>query len=253
MDLSTDAPLDDAGSMASAALALTTDGEVIFSGAWGDLSPRLTPRRPALSVSPLPPRPTRPRLRPAPRAARDRIPHACAAPSPLSGALQEARALYPALRGHCSRQRPGPAPRTTIVVHRPTRRQADRQTGRQARTSRGRTAAPQFLVASSIAGALQKMKEGKNWKARHCSIVRPLLRCATTARRTLGHAAAVGFVAHCAQCARHAALPPFVPSFGPQTAPGGGRAVQRSVAWCKCAARCHTACWTFHKKGIGPG
>lgn len=33
MDLSTDAPLDDAGSMASAALALTTDGEVIFSGA----------------------------------------------------------------------------------------------------------------------------------------------------------------------------------------------------------------------------
>ena len=113
MDLSTDAPLDDAGSMASAALALTTDGEVIFSGAWGDLSPRLTPRRPALSVSPLPPRPTRPRLRPAPRAARDRIPHARAAPSPLlSGAWQEARALSPALCAGpllSAAARPGPA------------------------------------------------------------------------------------------------------------------------------------------------
>ena len=112
MDLSTDAPLDDAGSMASAALALTTDGEVIFSGAWGDLSPRLTPRVALPSV----PR----RWGPAPPAlafAPPRGPRGTASltlvllPRPFSRGPGRRRVPSPPLcvRGHCFRQRPGPA------------------------------------------------------------------------------------------------------------------------------------------------
>ena len=251
MDLSTDAPLDDAGSMASAALALTTDGEVIFSGAWGDLSPRLTPRVALPSV----PR----RWGPAPPAlafAPPRGPRGTASPSrsccslaPSLGGL--AGGACPLPRSVCGATAfgSGPAPRTTIVAHRPTRRQADRQTGPHVPWADSGTPISRRLLHHRRPAEDEGGQELEGAPLQYRASSAPLR------HRRPPHAwPCCGSGVCCARrtvCAPRgtAAVRGIVRS---TNSTGGGRAVQRSVAWCKCAARCHTACLNFHNKEPAP-